>query len=148
MNSASKVLTRVRGVILPTVQSLKASRNSSFSTVIPTSATSDLFDDIVRKRSFARSFDKDKPVNQELLQKLLQLSQLAPSSFNLQPYKIILVQDSVVKDALADTMLGGNGQRVRDAPVTEVFLSDRGNSMLLWLHPTLFLKTWKLKHCS
>ena len=129
MNSSSHVLTRVRRVIFASVKSSNASRNFSSSTVAPTSATSDLFDDLVRTRSFSRSFDKDKPVNQELLKKLIQLSQTAPSSFNLQPYKIILVQDSVVKEALADTMLGGNGQRVRDAPVTVVFLSDRGKTM-------------------
>ena len=131
MNSSSHVLMRVRGVILASVKSSNASRSLSASTVAPTSATSDLFDDLVRTRSFSRSFDKDKPVNQELLKKLIQLSQMAPSSFNLQPYKIILVQDSSVKEAVADAMLGGNGQRVRDAPVTVVFLSDRGKSILL-----------------
>lgn len=129
MNSSSNVLMRVRSVYVASLKSVNVSRNLPFSTTAPTSATASLFDDLVRKRSFTRSFDKDKPVNQELLKKLLQLSQMAPSSFNLQPYKIILVQDTVIKEALADTMLGGNGQRVRDAPVTLVFLSDRGDFM-------------------
>lgn len=131
MNSSSNVLMRARSIHLASLKSVNASRHLPFSTTAPTSTTASLFDDLVRKRSFTRSFDKDKPVNQELLKKLLQLSQMAPSSFNLQPYKIILVQDAVVKDALADTMLGGNGQRVRDAPVTLVFLSDRGDFMPL-----------------
>ena len=137
-NCSSKMLTSMRGVILAPLNSEKASRNSSFSTIVPPIVTADYFDDLVRNRSFTRSFDRNKPVSQELLKKLIKLSQMAPSSFNLQPYKIILVQDTVVKDALADTMLGNNGKRVRDAPVTVVFLSDRGDSLLLWLYLTLF----------
>ena len=140
MISSFHMLSKGSGVILATAKSVKVLRNLSSSTVAPTSATADLFDDLVRNRSFTRSFNKDKPVNQELLKKLLQLSQLAPSSFNLQPYKIILVQDAITKDALADTMLGGNGQRVRDAPVTVVFLSDRGDSMPCWLYYTSFVQ--------
>jgi len=50
----------------------------------------------------------------------------APSSFNLQPTQIIMVQDKSLKEALADdVMLGaGNQYRVRDCSCLAVFLGD------------------------
>jgi hypothetical protein len=103
--------------------------NPSVRTLSSTSYTPDnatVFDSVVTSRSFTKSFQKDKHVDPALIEKLLRLSQLAPSSFNLQPYKMILVQQQSTKEALADTMLGGNGQRVLEAPLTIVYLSDRG----------------------
>jgi Nitroreductase family len=107
--------------------------NPSLRTLSSTSYTPDtatVFDSVVTSRSFAKSFQKDKHVDPALIEKLLRLSQLAPSSFNLQPYKMILVQQQSMKEALADTMLGGNGQRVLDAPLTIVYLSDRGENCI------------------
>jgi Nitroreductase family len=96
----------------------------------PDAAT--VFDSVVTSRSFAKSFQKDKHVDPALIEKLLRLSQLAPSSFNLQPYKMILVQQQAMKEALADTMLGGNAQRVLEAPLTIVYLSDRGEYCIFY----------------
>lgn len=52
--------------------------------------------------------------------------QRSPSSFNLQPTQIILVQDQAIKEQLAkEVMLGiGNQFRTRDASVIAFFLSD------------------------
>lgn len=57
---------------------------------------------------------------------LLIVQQRSPSSFNLQPTQIILVQDPKVKEALAaEAMLGaGNQYRTKDASVIAFFLSD------------------------
>jgi nitroreductase len=57
---------------------------------------------------------------------LLILSQRSPSSFNLQPTHIILVQNQDLKDQLSEqVMLGpGNQFRTRDASAVAVFLSD------------------------
>lgn len=52
------------------------------------------------------------------------LSQRAPSSFNAQPYRCIIVDDAAVKSQLADAMLGRNTVAVATAPVTVVFLAD------------------------
>ena len=98
--------------------------------------TAAVFDSVVTSRTFTKSFQKDKHVDPALIEKLLRLSQLAPSSFNLQPYKMILVQQQSMKEALADTMLGGNGQRVLEAPLTIVYLSDRGECCI----PNMFLQ--------
>ena len=93
--------------------------------------TAAVFNRVVTNRSFAKSFQKDKHIDPALIEKLLRLSQLAPSSFNLQPYKMILVQQQSVKEALADTMLGGNSVRILEAPLTIVYLSDRGECCFL-----------------
>ena len=52
--------------------------------------------------------------------------QRTPSSFNLQPTQIVLVQDQTLKDRLADeAMLGaGNQFRTRQCAALAVFLSD------------------------
>ncbi|CAB9500461.1 Nitroreductase family [Seminavis robusta] len=55
----------------------------------------------------------------------LQLAQHAPSSFNTQPYKIILVHSPAQKQQLAKYALGPNQQRVLDADCTAVFCADR-----------------------
>ena len=90
------------------------------------SVVASMFDDLIKSRRFSKKFDKSRSIDPELVEKLLRLSQTAPSSFNLQPFKIIVVQQESKREALADTMLGGNHQRVRDAPLTLVYLSDRG----------------------
>ena len=100
---------------------------------IPTIEAAANFEDIVRTRTFTRSFDKDRSIDPVLIERLLRLSQMAPSSFNLQPYKMILVQDEAARAALADTMLGGNGQRVLDAPLTIVYLSDKGTDSFFFI---------------
>jgi nitroreductase len=49
----------------------------------------------------------------------------APSGFNAQPYKIILVSDPMQKEALSKWCCGHNAHRVRDSDCTAVFLADR-----------------------
>lgn len=76
-------------------------------------------------RCAARSFDSNREVASELLTEVLKVTQEAPSAFNLQPYKIIVVQSREGKDALCQAMLGGNVKKVADAPVTVVFAADK-----------------------
>lgn len=51
-------------------------------------------------------------------------SQRAPTSFNLQPYKVIVVKSPKAREQLASCMLGPNKRRVITAPVTAVFAAD------------------------
>ena len=88
--------------------------------------TSNLFDDIVLKRHFTHEFNPGRNIDRLLMKKLITLSQSAPSSFNLQPFKIIVVDNESVKEVLAESMIGLNSVRVRTAPVTVVYLSDKG----------------------
>lgn len=53
------------------------------------------------------------------------LSQRAPTGFNAQPYRVILVHSKDEKERLAQYCLGRNADRVRDSDCTAVFLADR-----------------------
>ena len=55
----------------------------------------------------------------------LRLAQRAPSSFNTQPYKVVLVHSPEHKKALSRYALGPNQKRVLDADCTAIFLADR-----------------------
>jgi nitroreductase len=55
----------------------------------------------------------------------LDLARMAPSAFNTQPYKIVLVHSAEQKLALSRYCLGPNVARVRDSDCTAVFLADR-----------------------
>eukprot|EP01039_Chlorochromonas_danica_P004304 gene4304-4724_t len=82
------------------------------------------FEKLARTRSAATSFSS-RPIALPIRKKLLELTQLAPSSFNLQPYKFLLVSSEDSKQVLSSSMLGGNGRKVQEAPLSVVFLSYR-----------------------
>lgn len=75
---------------------------------------------IVERRSI-KSFKSD-PIPPELLHKLVELTVAAPSSFNLQQWRIVLVQDEAQKAALSQASWGQ--QQIVQAPVTFVFVAD------------------------
>ena len=55
----------------------------------------------------------------------LDAARRAPSGFNAQPYKLILVKTPEQKEALAKYCAGKNAYRVRDSDCTVVFLADK-----------------------
>ena len=57
------------------------------------------FKDIVMKRYATKKFD-DKTIPDEKVEELKQLIQFAPSSFNLQPWKIKVITDKETKEKL------------------------------------------------
>jgi len=75
---------------------------------------------ITQRRSI-KTFKSD-PINPELLSKLLELTVAAPSSFNVQSWRIILVQDEAQKVALSDA--AWKQKQIIQAPVTFVFAAD------------------------
>ena len=56
--------------------------------------------------------------------KCLSLAQRAPTGFNAQPYRVVLVHDYKQKMLLSKYCLGRNADRIRDSDCTAVFLSD------------------------
>ncbi|KAL3757998.1 hypothetical protein ACHAWU_001390 [Discostella pseudostelligera] len=62
----------------------------------------------------------------KLAHQSLILSQRAPSGFNAQPYRIILVHSENDKERVAQYCLGRNADRVRDSDCTAIFLADAG----------------------
>jgi len=61
----------------------------------------------------------------ELALDCLDLSRRAPSGFNAQPYRLLLVHTKSKKEQLAKFCLGRNADRVRDSDCTVLFLADR-----------------------
>ncbi|TVP62712.1 MAG: nitroreductase [Nodularia sp. (in: Bacteria)] len=75
---------------------------------------------IIQRRSI-KTFKTD-PIAPELLKQLVELTVAAPSSFNIQDWQIVLVQDEAQKAALAAA--AWNQQQIIQAPVTFVFAAD------------------------
>jgi len=82
------------------------------------------FVEVSLRRKSVRSLN-NRPISNEILAQLLTISQLAPSSFNLQPYKFIIAQSNDSQRALASAMLGNNENVVNEASVSIIFLGDR-----------------------
>lgn len=86
------------------------------------------YSQILKQRRAVRNFDSQREVTTDILLKILKESQSAPSSFNLQPYKVIVVRSKAQREALSKAMIGFNVQRVLNAPVTVVILADKYGS--------------------
>ena len=75
----------------------------------------------IAKRRSIKTFKTD-PITPELLKQLVELTVAAPSSYNLQGWQIILVQDEAQKATLSAASF--NQQQIVQAPVTFVFAAD------------------------
>ncbi len=63
-----------------------------------------------------------EPVAREDLDEILRVTSLAPSAFNLQPWRFVVVETPEVKDALAHAAF--NQRQVRSAPAVVVLYTD------------------------
>jgi len=79
------------------------------------------FIEVVKKRHSIRAF-KDKEIEKEKLEKLLNVANSAPSAGNLQAYQIFLVKKSELKSALSNAAYGQDF--IAQAPVNLVFCVD------------------------
>ena len=68
--------------------------------------------------------ESDKTVIRQALH-CLNISRRAPSGFNAQPYRLLMVSSVEAKGALAKCCHGRNADRVRDSDATVLFLADR-----------------------
>ena len=83
------------------------------------------FSAVIASLREVKAFDKHKQISPEELTTILTHAQRSQSSFNLQPYRGIMIQREAQKTALAKAMRGrGNAQRVLDASATVVLLAD------------------------
>jgi len=85
----------------------------------------------VRNRRSVRRFS-DEPVSREDLEKVLTAAQWAPSWVNVQPWRIVLVEDPEKKEALKGTLLPKNpaAKGLEQAPVLLVLIGERNKSGL------------------
>lgn len=73
-------------------------------------------------RYATKKFDSTKKLSAEQLNTLLDAIQLAPSSYGLQTYKVIVVEDAAVKQQLRDAAYGQT--QLTDASQVIVFASE------------------------
>jgi nitroreductase len=81
------------------------------------------FREISEKRRAINFFDPDKDVSEELLGELIDLAAKTPSSFNLQPWNLIVLRDQEKKEKLKK--LAWDQAKVVEAPVVLILLADK-----------------------
>lgn len=75
---------------------------------------------ILQRRSCKRF--KPDPIPADVLERVIDLTLHAPSSFNLQPWRIVMIQDAAQKEALAK--VAWNQPQITTAPVVLVFAAN------------------------
>ena len=81
------------------------------------------FKEVINKRRAVNFFDPEKPVSDALLREVVEMAAKAPSSFNLQPWSIMIIKDQEEKMRLRE--LAWNQPKVSEAPVVFIVLADR-----------------------
>ncbi|WP_432737808.1 nitroreductase family protein [Maridesulfovibrio sp. FT414] len=81
------------------------------------------FAEILKKRRAVNYFDPNRDVDEAMLKKIIEQAGNAPSSYNLQPWKLKVVRDPARKQALRE--LAFNQPKVTEAPVIFIVLADR-----------------------
>ncbi|HBF39059.1 MAG TPA: nitroreductase [Firmicutes bacterium] len=79
--------------------------------------------EVFEARRSVNFFDKQKGLDEQVLQNIINLATLAPSAFNLQPWQIIAVKTDEAKKRLYP--LASNQPKILDAPVTLIIIGDR-----------------------
>jgi nitroreductase len=81
------------------------------------------FEQITKNRRSINFFDPDKEVTPEVIKKMVELASNSPSSFNLQPWNLVVLRDREEKEKLK--ALAWDQPKVVEAPVTMIVLADR-----------------------
>ena len=85
-----------------------------------------MFIELLKKRRSIRQF-QDKPVEQEKIDTLVEAMLRSPSSRSLNPWEFVIVTDSQLLDALAQSKPHGSSF-VKNAPLAVVVCADPGKS--------------------
>ncbi len=107
-------------------------------TVLSDEALAQLFNE-------ARSYNGwlDRPVSDEQVEAIWDLTKMAPTSANMQPVRIVWVKSEEAKAKLAECVMEGNKAKVVAAPVTAVLGYDIDfHEELPWLFPHTDAKSW------
>ena len=76
--------------------------------------------DAIVKRRATRQFDPDQPLPDGILSQILQLASFAPSGFNLQPWRFLVVRHAKNRQKLRECAF--NQPKITDAPVVVIVL--------------------------
>jgi nitroreductase len=75
------------------------------------------------ERRSVNNFDKTKSLSQEQVKEIVDLAVMAPSAFNLQPWRLVMVQSDESKTKLYE--LAKNQEKILQAPVTFIVVGNR-----------------------
>jgi len=78
--------------------------------------------DALKNRRSINFFDPEKPVDENELYKIIETANYSPSSFNLQPWEVVLVTDPERKAALRKCAF--NQAKVEEAPATLIVIAN------------------------
>ena len=67
----------------------------------------------------------NKPVSDELLHELYELTKFGPTSANSLPMRIVFIKSAEQKEKLLPALFGSNVDQVKTAPVTAIIASDQ-----------------------
>ncbi len=81
------------------------------------------FNEILTKRRAVNYFDTERDVDEELLKIVIENGAKAPSSYNLQPWKLKVLRDNKQKAVLQK--LAFDQPKITEAPVILIVLADR-----------------------
>ncbi len=81
------------------------------------------FKDVVYQRRAVDFFDPDVDVPENTLREMIELAARSPSSFNLQPWQVVVVREPAEKETLRKN--AWDQPKVTDAPVVLIILADR-----------------------
>jgi nitroreductase len=81
------------------------------------------FKDVITKRRAVNFFDRQKPVPDHLIREIVEMAAQAPSSFNLQPWSLIILKTPEEKMRLRK--LAWDQPKVSEAPVVFIVLADQ-----------------------
>jgi nitroreductase len=81
------------------------------------------YKDITNKRRSINFFDPERDVSDEQLGQVIDLAAKVPSSFNLQPWNLVVLRDTAHKERLK--ALAWDQPKVAEAPVTLIVLADK-----------------------
>lgn len=85
------------------------------------------------ERRSVNNFDKTKSLSLEQVKEIVDLAVMAPSAFNLQPWRMVLVQKEESKHKLFE--LANNQEKILQAPVTIILVGNKegyGNENPVW----------------
>ncbi|MDD4216991.1 MAG: nitroreductase family protein [Bacteroidales bacterium] len=78
---------------------------------------------LFNERRSVNYFDKNKSIDETLLKEIIDMAVLAPSGYNLQPWRIVAVKTNASKKKLME--LANNQEKILDASVTLIIIGDK-----------------------
>lgn len=88
------------------------------------------FLEFVSTRQSDRSFDQERPVEKEKIERILEAARLAPSACNAQPWHMVVVDDPQLRNKVADATSAralGMNHFTKQAPLHILLVEERVN---------------------